>query len=85
VIELAEQKVGEVTHFFDKISVAIIKLSAPLKVGDKVKIKGVTTDFEQEVDSIQLDHSNLDEAQIGQEVGIKVKEKTREGDEVLKG
>lgn len=81
---MAQQKIGEVTHFFDKISVAIIKLSAPLKVGDKIKIKGATTDFEEEVDSIQLDHEQLEEGEVGQEIGIKVKEKTREGDEVFK-
>ena len=81
---MAQEKIGEVTHYFDKIQVAIIKLSAPLKVGDKIKIKGATTDFDENVDSIQLDHESLEEAKDGQEVCIKVTKKTREGDEVLK-
>jgi len=83
--EEIKDKIGEVSHFFDKLQVAIIKLSAPLKVGDKVRIKGATTDFEQNVDSIQLDHESLEEAKSGQEVGIKVSQKTREGDGVFKG
>ena len=81
---MAEGKIGEVTHYFDKIGVAIVKLSAPLKVGDKVKVKGATTDFEQTIESMQVDHQEVESAESGRELGIKVTEKVREGDEVLK-
>ncbi|MCX6809531.1 MAG: hypothetical protein NTZ65_02165 [Candidatus Berkelbacteria bacterium] len=83
-VEKKEEKIGEVTHFFDKISVAIIKFAKPLKVGEKIKIKGATTDFEQTVDSMQLEHESIEAAEAGQELGIKTTEKTREGDEVYK-
>ncbi|MFH1910000.1 MAG: translation elongation factor-like protein [bacterium] len=81
---VGKQKIGEITHFFDRISVAIIKLSAPLAVGDKIKIKGATTDLEQSVDTIELDHESLEKGESGQEVGIKVTDKAREGDGVFK-
>ena len=81
---MAEKKLGEITHYFDHISVGIIKVASPIKVGDKVHIKGHTTDFEQEIKEMQLDHGSIETAKKGQEVGIKVKEHVREGDEVLK-
>jgi putative protease len=79
---MSEKKLGEITHYFDHISVGIIKASGPIKVGDKVHIKGHTTDFEQEIKEMQLDHKAIEEAKKGQEVGIKVKEHVREGDEL---
>lgn len=78
------KKIGEITHYFDNIQVAIVKLAAPLKKGDKVKIKGNTTDLEEEVSSMQVEHADIDEAKEGDEVGIKVSAKVREGDEVFK-
>jgi len=80
-----EKKVGEVTHYFDNIQVAIVKLEAPLKKGDKVKFKGHTTDFEETVESIQVNHADIEEAKEGDEIGVKVTDKVREGDEVYKG
>lgn len=77
------KKVGSIAHFFDKISVGIIKLEDTLKVGDTIQIKGNATDFEQEVSEMQYDHQNIDSAKKGQEVGIKVTDKVREGDEVF--
>ena len=77
---MADTKMGEVTHFFDKISVAIVKLEKPLRKGDKIKI-GET---EQTVDSMQVDRADIEEGEPGQEVGIKVSEKVREGVEVYK-
>ena len=76
------KKVGTVTHFFDKISVAIIKFDAPFKVGKEIEIKGTTTDVKTTVDSMQFDHKDIETAEKGQEVGIKVPEKVREGDTV---
>ncbi len=81
---MAEKKIGEVTHYFDKIGVAIIKLSAPLRMGDKIRVKGATSDFEQVVDSMQIDHQDVESAESGQELGIKVSDKAREGDDILK-
>jgi len=78
-----EKKIGEVTHYYGKIEVGIIKLSAALKVGDRIRIKGAHTDFQQTVDSMQYDHKPLETAKKGQEVGLKVKEKVHEGDEVF--
>lgn len=77
------KKVGEITHYFDHISVGIIKADSIIKVGDKVQIKGHTTDFEQEIKEMQLEHKAIESAKKGQEVGIKVKEHVREGDEVF--
>ena len=79
---MADKKIGTITHFFDKISVGIIKLNGKLKVGDKVRIEGGTTNFEQEISEIQLEHESIPEGKKGQEVGIKVNEKVREGDDV---
>ncbi len=81
---MAEEKIGEVTHYFDKIGVAIVKLSAPLAKGDKIRVKGATTDFDQTVESMQVDHSEVESAKSGDELGIKVADKAREGDDVLK-
>jgi len=80
--ELVE--VGRVTHYFSKISVAVVELKAPLKVGDRILIRGATTNFEQTVDSMQIEHKPVQEAQPGLSVGIKVKDRVREKDIVYK-
>ena len=80
---MADKKIGTITHFFDKISVGIIKLDGKLKVGDKVRIEGGQTSFEQEVTEIQLEHESIQEGKKSQEVGIKVSEKVREGNKVF--
>ena len=77
-------EVGRVTHYFSKISVAVVELKAPLKIGDKILIRGATTNFEQTVESMQVEHKPVEEAQPGQSVGIKVKDKVREKDVVYK-
>jgi len=79
-----EEKVGEVTQYWGKIGVAGIKLTAALSQGDTIRIKGATTDFEQIVDSMQIEHQNIETAKKGQEIGLKVKEKVRRGDTVYK-
>lgn len=80
---MADKKIGTITHFFDKIGVGIFKLNGNLKVGDKVRIQGGTTNFEQEITEIQLEHKSIPEAKKGQEVGVKVNEKVREGDDIF--
>lgn len=78
-------KIGKVTHYFDKLGVAIVELDAPLAVGDKIKfVRGGEDLFEQEVDSIQIEHEKVDTAKKGQVVGLKTKEVVKEGAEVYK-
>ena len=79
-----EQEIGEVKDFFAKVNVAAIELSDDLKVGDKIHFKGHTTDFVQKVDSMQIDRNDVREASIGDAIGIKVKERVRQGDKVYK-
>lgn len=74
--------IGKVTHFFSKISVAGIKLDGTLKVGDKISIEGATTAFEENIDSMQIDNKSVTVANAGDLIGIKVKDKTRVGDNV---
>lgn len=78
-----EKKLGEVAHYFDKISVAAIRVKAPFKVGDVIHIKGHTTDFEQAVESMQIEHEPVQKVKKGDDIGIKVKEFVREGDGVF--
>ncbi len=82
---MPEQKVGEVMKFFSKPSVAAIKITAgELKVGDRIKIKGHTTDFEDQIQSMQIDNKPVEKAEPGQMIGIKVKDRVREKDEVFR-
>lgn len=78
-----EEKIGEVTHYFDHIPAGIVKLKKPLEKGAKIRFKGHTTDFEQEVSSMQVGHKDIEKAKKGNEVGIKVTDRVREGDEVF--
>ena len=84
VEEKKEELVGKITHYFGKIGVAIIEASKEIKVGDTIHIKGSTSDFEQSVDSMQVEHENVEKAKKGDVIGLKVKDKVREGDEVYK-
>ncbi len=79
----AKKSIGTITHFFGGIGVAIIKLASPLEVGTRVQIKGATTDFEYTISSMQFDHKEIEKGKKGQEIGVKVEEKAREGDEVF--
>ncbi|MFA5386601.1 MAG: translation elongation factor-like protein [Candidatus Paceibacterota bacterium] len=80
--EKKQKPIGAVTHFFGHISVAIVKFKRNVKAGETVCFKGATSDFCQKLDSIQFNHEEIKVAKKGQQVGIKVKEKVREGDEV---
>jgi translation elongation factor EF-1alpha len=77
-------EVGRVTHFFTKIGVAVVELTVPLAVGDCIVIKGPTTDLEQVVESMQIEHENIERAEAGQSIGLKVKQRVRETDIVYK-
>ena len=77
-------EVGYITHFFSKINVAVLELTAPLAVGDRILVKGPTTDFEQNVDSMQIEHANIPKAEAGQSIGLKMAEHVKERDVVYK-
>jgi len=79
-----EKEVGKITHYYGHISVGIVELSDSLKVGDTIHIKGHTSDFTQTVDSMQIEHKNVNEAKSGDAIGIKVIQKVHPGDTVYK-
>ena len=81
---MAEELVGEVSHWFDRINVAGIKLSGDLAVGDHIHIVGHTTDLEQDVESMQLDNENVAEATAGDEIGVRLTSRARPGGSVYK-
>ena len=81
---MPEVDVGKVADFFAHPVVAGIELTASLKVGDRVRIVGHTTDLELLVDSLQIDNRDVEEASAGQSVGIKVPDRVRNGDKVYK-
>ncbi len=74
--------IGQVTHYYGGIGVAIIKFKTKMKVGNRIRFKGATSDFEEKIESMQYNHEDIKEAKKKQEVGIKVGDKVREGDEV---
>ncbi|MCS7151267.1 MAG: translation elongation factor-like protein [Endomicrobia bacterium] len=79
-----EERIGTVDDYFAKIGVIAVKLEGDLKVGDKIHIKGHTTDFYQQVESIQIEHQSVTSAKKGDSIGIKVNERCRKGDVVYK-
>ena len=82
---MPEEQVGVIVKFFAKPSVAAIELTGgSIKVGDMLKYQGHTTDFTEEVTSMQIDNKSVEEAKAGDLIGIKVKERVRENDKVLK-
>lgn len=74
--------IGEITHYFGNIGVAIIKFKQETKIGEMIKIKGARSDFEQKIESMQYEHQPIEIAKKNQEVGVKVKEKVYEGDKI---
>jgi len=83
-MEPGYSKVGRVEHFYSKAGVAVVELSAPIKKGDKILIRGDTTNLSQVVDSMEIEHKQLNEAQAGQRIGLKVADRVRENDMVYK-
>jgi translation elongation factor EF-1alpha len=81
---MSEREVGVVSHYFGKVDVAGIDLTGDLAVGDTIRISGHTTEFTQTVDSMQIDHASVDTAGPGDQIGIKVADRVREGDTVYK-
>jgi len=81
---MAEKQIGKVTHYFGKISVAVVELSDELRVGEMIKIVGHGKEFTQTVSSMQIEHKNIDVAKAGQTIGLKVDQPVKEGDIVYK-
>ena len=82
---MEEKLIGKITHYYSKLGVGIIHLTdGDLKVGDTIHIKGSGSDFEQTIDSMQFDHAEIQNGKKGQELGVKVEEKVRDGDLVYK-
>ena len=77
-----KKSIGVVTHYYGGIEVAIVKFKKAVKAGTEVKFCGATTDFSQKIKSMQYDHKDVASAKKGQEVGVKVDDKVREGDEI---
>jgi translation initiation factor IF-2 len=81
----AERKIGTVTDYFARIGVAAIRLTdGDLRVGDRIRVQGQTTDFTQMVDSLQVEHQAVPHAERGHEVAVKVRERVRRHDAILK-
>jgi translation elongation factor EF-1alpha len=78
------EKIGTVTHYFGKIGVAVLVLEKELKVGEKIRFTGGMDDFEQEVNSMQIDKQPVVKASKGESIGLKVNEKIKVGDEVYR-
>ncbi|MEW6108176.1 MAG: translation elongation factor-like protein [Nitrospirota bacterium] len=81
---MKEQRIGIVSHYYNHLGVAAVIMEGELSVGDTIHIKGHTTDFIQKVESIQIEHKNINQAKKGDDVGIKVKEHARDHDVVYK-
>lgn len=77
--------IGRITHYFSNIEVAVVELTAPLKIGEKIRVVGgQETDFEQEVSSMQIEHEEVKSGKKGDSVGMKIAEKVHEGYKVYK-
>lgn len=81
---MAEKLVGRVTHYYSRIGVAVIEVTDTLKVGDTIHITGGIRDFEQTIDSMEIEHQKVELATKGQSIGLKVIERAREDDQVYK-
>lgn len=81
---MAEEQIGKIIHYYDKIGVGVVRLEAGLASGDTIHVKGKISDFEQTAESLQVEHENVAKAKKGDEVAIKLNEKAKEGDAVYK-
>jgi putative protease len=81
---VGKKLVGKISHYFTKIGVGVIELSDELKVGDRISIEGATTNVQQNVRSMQIEHTEVQSAGPGDAIGMKVDQRVREGDLVYK-
>lgn len=76
--------IGQITHYFDHINVAALELTEPLRIGDTIHILGHSTDFQQKVTSLQIEHRTVEEARPGDDVGLKVIRKVHAHDKIFR-
>lgn len=76
--------VGKITHYFGKIGVAVVELEDELNVGDEISIEGAVTNIRQKIESMEIEHENIETAKAGDSIGLKVVDKVREGDSVFR-
>ncbi|MFQ6010305.1 MAG: translation elongation factor-like protein [Candidatus Aenigmatarchaeota archaeon] len=82
---MAEKKlIGKITHYFPKVGVAVVELTDTIKIGDKISIEGRGNVTEQTVESMEVEHEKIEIANAGDEIGLKVKDKVKDGDQVFK-
>lgn len=79
-----KEEIGEITHYFTDIDVGVIELNGGLEIGDQISIEGATTNIQQKVNSMEIEHEEVEKAGPGDAVGIKVMDRVREGDIVYK-
>lgn len=77
-----DKKIGKVTHYYNKIGVAVIQVTGSLKIGDKIKIVGHDNEFSQEITSMQTEHQQIQKAKKGDDIGMKVDRPVKENDQV---
>jgi putative protease len=82
--EVEKIRIGKISHFYSKISVAVVELEDTLNVGDTISIEGIATNVTQTVDSMQIEHEGVQTAKKGQSIGLRVNDKVRENDVVYK-
>lgn len=83
-VRMMNIKIGKITHYYDKIGVAVLQLAKTIKVGDKIKISGHDREFTQDVDSLQMDNKPIKNAKPKNSVGLKVNQPVKDNDEVYK-
>jgi len=81
---MSDNQVGKVTHYFDRIGVAVLGLTDTIRIGDTLRFLGHSADFKQEVTSLQIEHQNVNEAKPGQDVALKVIQKVHPNDAVFR-
>lgn len=81
---MQEKEIGKITHYYGHLSVGIIALSDTLQLGETIHIKGHSSDFSQNVDSMQIEHTSVSEAKPGDVIGIKINQKAHPHDKVYK-
>jgi len=79
-----EEQIGTISHYYNHLSVGIIELTAPLKIGETIRIKGATDDFTETIESMQVEHEQIEEANAGDSIGVKVSQKVHENDKVYR-
>ena len=84
MVSLADVRVGKITHYYDKIGVAVIELEGALSDGDTIRISGHGNEFTQPVASMQVEHENIKKAKKGDAIGLKVDQPVKDGDEVFR-